>query len=63
MIAAEAGPFNGAPTPVRVVLIERVPPAPFRWWHPLGMLGCAVVGFVFLFVLIAGVGTIAGWVR
>jgi hypothetical protein len=64
-VVAEAGPIDGAPPVVRVVLIERVPPArtPARWRDRLGLLGCGVVGFAVLFVLAIGVGTIAGWVR
>lgn len=65
MIMDTAGPIDGATVAVRCIQIERVPPPPppFRWWHPLPMLGCAVVGFVILFVLVAGIGTLAGWVR
>jgi hypothetical protein len=65
LVADAAGPIDGAPASVRVVLIERVPPAPprTRWRDRLGLLGCGVVGFVILFVLVTGVGTIAGWVR
>ena len=65
MIVAEAGPIDNSPAAVRVVLIERVPPAPppTRWRDRLWLLGCGTVGFVILFVLAMGVGTIAGWVR
>lgn len=64
-VVAEAGPIDGAPPAVRVVLIERVPPPrpSAQWRDRLGLLGCGVVGFVLLFVFVIGVGTIAGWVR
>ncbi len=66
-VVAEAGPIDGAPPAVRVVLIERVLlPRPARWrsgQDPLALLGCGVVGFVLLFVFVIGIGTIAGWVR
>ena len=66
-VVAEAGPIDGAPPAVRVVLIERVLlPRPARWrsgQDRLALLGCGVVGFVLLFVFVIGIGTIAGWVR
>jgi hypothetical protein len=64
-VAAEAGPINGAPPMVRLVLIARVPPPrpPARWRDRLGLLSCAVVGLAVLFVLAIGVQTIAGWAR
>ena len=65
-VSAEAGPIDGAPAEVRVVLIERVPqprPPTWWWWDRLFLLGCGVVGLMILFVLAAGVQTIAGWLR
>lgn len=64
LVAEAAGPVDGAPAAVRVVVVERVPPAPppHRWWRSLGALGCAVVGTVIVFIMVVGIGTIAGWV-
>jgi len=34
---------------------------PKQWHDRLALLGCAFVGFVIMFVLVAGVWTIIGW--
>lgn len=65
MIADEAGPIPGTPPTVRVILVEKVSPQrPAKSWPDrLALLGCGLLGFLILFVLAVGVGTIAGWVR
>jgi len=55
-----------APETVQVMVIgtfgkPRVASGRFR--DRLALLGCGVVAFAVLFVLVIGVGTIAGWVR
>jgi hypothetical protein len=57
--------INGVPAGVRAIVVDRVPPprSPARLRDRLALLGCGVVGFAVLFVLVVGLGTIAGWVR
>jgi hypothetical protein len=48
-----------------IVVIERRidAPQPSRFRYLVGLTGCGIVGFVVLFVLIAGVHAIVGWMR
>jgi hypothetical protein len=48
-----------------VLIVERrlTTPRPVRLRDRFVLIGCATVGFLFVFVLIAGVWTIVGWMR
>jgi hypothetical protein len=47
-----------------VVIERRVgAPKPSRLRYLVGLIGCGMAGFVVLFVLIAGVRAIVGWMR
>jgi hypothetical protein len=65
LVADSAGPIEGAPSVMHVIVIERRPPSPpkFHWFHTLGTLGCAILGFIVMFPFIVGVLTIVGWLR
>ena len=60
-----AAPIDGVPAGVRVIVVGEVRPAKptGRLRDRLALLGCGLVGFAVLFVLVIGLGTIAGWVR
>ena len=63
--AGEGVRIEGQPDEVRVIPVAKIPPPrpPARFRDKLPMVGCALVGLAFLFVLVVGVRAIAGWAR
>ena len=57
--------IDGVPAGVRTIAVNRVqtPPVVNRRADRVALLGCAVIGFAVLFVLIVGVQTIVKWMR
>src|SRR5947209_3231887 len=66
--AGLGGAVSGIPAGVRVIVIEAVPALAAarrraRLEDRALLLGCGLLAAAVLFVLAAGVGTIAGWMR
>lgn len=57
--------IDGVPAAVRFIVVREVQPIKprARFGDRLALVGCGVVTFVILFVLIVGLGTIVGWLR
>lgn len=57
--------IEGVPAGVRAIVVDQAlrPKSATRFRDGLALLGCGLVGFVVLFVLAIGIGTIVGWVR
>jgi hypothetical protein len=62
----DAAGIGGAPTEVRVIIVEANPPAvkPISLASDtVALLGCSLLASGLLFVFAVGVSTIAGWLR
>jgi hypothetical protein len=65
LVLAAAGCTSAIEDLNALVVIERRvgAPKPSRFRYLVGLIGCGIAGFVVLFVLIAGVRAIVGWMR
>jgi hypothetical protein len=63
--AGLSGTIEGVPDNVHEIQIAKVQliPSPAGLRDKLALVGCALIGFAVLFVLVAGIATIAGWFR
>ncbi len=65
LVLAAAGYASAVDGVEAVLIVERplTTPRSVRLRDPIALIGCGMVGFVFLFVLVAGVWAIVGWMR
>jgi hypothetical protein len=63
----QAFELDGVFDAVESLEVYQSPPAtsspPTGVWDRVILIGCGMVGFVILFLLVIGLGTLAGWVR